>query len=332
MHALSWKWTKATSLTLAIATLTACGGSDSKTENESNVGGNTGGTKVSLEEFNLLQQSGTWRFDMDLEGTASSQLTLQGQTVDYVVDYVISGSMPSYIEYNDSTVTVAACDGYPAEVQSTTDFDNSFVFEDADEDGNPIFCPSTLTSNYYIVSDDHYRIELVCDGTTMGNLNLIKLSSTPQFNLGRLSFESDLYDNLNASTGVCGTHMFSDMNTTYTLQDQSQEATYSITNITVEAPYGDSTVLLDMTFPLSITTGSYQVVEDVEDLMEDGYVSVSVMSSVFGGTPEFPDSLYATMGSVTITEHSSTKVTGSFDIDTYNNDTITGNFSFDLNL
>lgn len=329
-----WKWAKASALTLAIANLAACGGSDNKTDNNTgdNVGGDTGGTKVTLEQFNLFKQTGTWQFKMDMDATIENDVNFGGQTAHYVSDFVVAGNSVSSVRYvNDSEVVLASCDGYPEETLTTTEFEQDFVFEDSDEDGDAVFCQTGMEPNYYIVADDHYRIELVCDNTALGNINMYKLSDSAAFNFGSFNFNSEDHNDLNATSGVCGSNIFTDINATVTAGDQVQESSYSITSITVEAPYGDTKVSLMLQFPSSISTGTYSVIEYVEDADSDDAVSVTLMSSAFGGSPNSPASLSATMGSVTISAISDLAVSGTFDIATYTGDNIDGSFSFDIN-
>lgn len=331
MTSQQWKWAKASSLTLAIATLTACGGGDNKTNDNTggNVGGDTGGTKVSLEQFNLLKQTGTWRFKTDMEATVEYDIDFGGQTVHSVSDFVIAGNSVSSIRYvNDSKVLIASCDGYPEETLTTAEFNEDFSFEDSDDDVT--FCQSSVEPNYYIVSNDHYRIELICENTAIGNFNIYKLSDSPAFDFGSFSFNSEDHNDLNATSGVCGSNIFTDIHSTATSGGQVQEGVYSVTSITIEAPYGDTKVSLMLEFPSSITTGTYDVIDFFDDADSDDVVSVMLMSSVFGGTPSDPASLSATMGSVTISAISDLAVTGTFDIATYTGDNIDGSFSFDI--
>lgn len=328
-----WKWAKASALTLAIANLAACGGGDTKTDSDSNgnAGGDTGGTKVTLEQFNLFKQTGTWHFKMDMDATVENDVDFGGQTAHYVSDFVVAGNSVSSVRYvNDSEVIIASCDGYPDETLTTSEFHEDFAFEDSDEDGEAMFCQSGMEPNYYIVSDDHYRIELVCDDTALGNINMYKLSDSAAFDFGSFSFNSEDHDDLNATSGVCGSQIFTDINATVTAGGQVQENSYSITSVTVEAPYDDTKVSLILEFPSSITTGTYGVIDYIEDANSDDVVSVMLMSSAFGGTPSDPASLSATMGSVTISAISETAVSGTFDIATYTGDNIDGSFSFDI--
>ncbi|MDO6424300.1 hypothetical protein [Saccharophagus degradans] len=334
MTSQQWKWAKASALTLAIATLTACGGGDNKTNDNTggNVGGDTGGTKISVEQFNFLKQTGTWQSKMDIDATMEYDVDFGGQTAHYLTDLVIAGNSVTSVRYvNDSEVVIANCDGFPEETLTTSDFSDNFAFEDSDEEGNALFCPSGMEVNYYIVSDEHYRIELICDNATLGNFNMYKLSDSAAFDLGSFSFNSEDHNDLNATDGVCGSHMFSDANITVTTNGQVEESSNSATSITVEAPYGDTKVSLMLEFPTSITTGTYDVIDFFDDANSDDVVSVMLMSSAFGGTPSDPASLSATMGSVTISAISDTAVSGTFDIATYTGDNIDGSFSFDIN-
>lgn len=331
MKQYSWNWAKASALTLAVATLTACGGSDNNSKTGSTVDGDTGGNKVSLAEFNLMSQTGTWRFDLDMDATIDTQVEIWGQSADYLVDFVVDGSSATYVDYsNESNVVVGNCDGFPDETLNSTEFDSSFVFDDTDEEGNAMFCQTGMEQNYYIVGDDHYRIELMCDNEAIGNINLHRLSNTPEFNFGSFSLNSDMYDDLQTNAGVCGSRYFTDTNATVTSGDQVEESSFSMTAITVEAPYEDTKVLLTLNFPMSITTGTFEVINDIDDVQNDGVVIVDITSSVFGGTKNDPAYLTATMGTVTISAISEHSATGTFDIETDNNDSMEGSFSFDL--
>ena len=180
------------------------------------------------------------------------------------------------------------------------------------------------------LSDTSFQIEENCDGFgTVAILTLVR--SDPSFDQGSLSMTSNAFPNLDATAGVCGQIGSSTTTTTETPPGPpTGVSTFTESTFQVGAPYESTRLVLRFFFGIDpLVPGTYSVAIDPSVQPADG-VDVILTSSAFGGTPDNPDEIDGSGGTVTITSASDTAVAGSYDVTSGAGLTFSGSFDLDL--
>lgn len=307
-----------------LAVVSGCGGGGGNNADN----GNNGDISQIPDDFDLMEQPGTWRMSAVTHTNLNNDITLGDVTVN--VQGTINSSQllvkswnPNGSEIIESSCWVAA----PENVM-----DNSFADDHLDggyDDLGFSDCVSE-TMDYIRVTDSHYRIEYSCDNFFSYTLEFIKLYDQTEFNFGNLSFTSLLHEDLNATAGVCGTltelrdvSAFTPQPNNFGLEDHDKNPK----SFSVMGPYIGNRISIDFKFFSDIQVGSYTVV-DVPESNDEVHV---VLSSVtFGGTPDDPGFSHAESGVVNVTSIGTYSVTGTFEILTRDGDSMSGSFSFNI--
>ena|GEM_PF-2846635 len=188
-------------------------------------------------------------------------------------------------------------------------------------------CDTEIDTRYFLVTDDHYRITFAFQNEQLGQMDLALMSNESQFNQGTLTFTSDQYTDLNATSGVCASN--SDIYTEITNLDSGEEIPPSrIGVITLAVPYESGRLALEMSFGDSVTPGTYTV--GSHENLNTVNASAILTSVEFGGTTDTPFYVAATAGSVTIDSVGEFSAAGSFNLSTETGDNLSGSFTFDI--
>lgn len=303
--------------------LTACGGGDS--DSGSNL--DTSGTQLSEDAFIQSLTSGIIRFDSDVDlKTFSSSFEYNGVTYTNTLSGSTKGSQVISVIINGSSITTDNCTLADPETRNLSDTALS------DDDLSLVGC----TTSYFKVSDSLYRINNDCDGslTPSFSTELIYISSNPAFNLGSasLDFNSGTYSNSTANSGVCGSVTQSNNTRTTTPEGAIPDSITNETQILITTPYVNNDKLeLDITFSGENPTAGEYTITDFITFASNNAAVLSLRSTAFGGTTDFPNELQALSGNVNLTETSSLSYTGNFDVMLDNGDNVTGSFSLNLN-
>jgi len=253
---------------------------------------------------------GLWQWVSNIDATLSmggQQLHTQGGVV--LVHTQVDGA-PG-VSYQDD------CDLHgPLEVTDSDDGDDSL--------DSGYYCPNGQAETaYYRLAPSNFRIELRCDQQPLVSLSMRKLSDTPAFDNGSLTFTSSNNPDLSVSTGVCGAigqfhNRLSGME-----EREMQEA-----SVRVVAPYQGERIELDMTFDTTALAVATYAVGGA------GGVEVTVSSPLFRNTG-FDESPEAVGGSVTLLAVDGTSVVGTYSLtlEGYlgDQDSVSGSFALDLN-
>jgi hypothetical protein len=288
------------------------------------VGGGTVGGEVAQADFDLLLQSGVWRFTNNFDFTFAQQVDLFGTnyTINAMTD--IEGVGVSAIQYNGvNDVTLNDCDANGAQQLNSDDYDEDLLSQEFDDDED--VCE--FSYKFFKLSSTHYRVEFYCDANLSGYIEGNKLSSGSDFNFGSLSFTSNQFADLNTSSGVCGAKQTSNVASVVTPSNPNlPDSNITQSSIEVGAPYQDSWVFLQFEFGKPVTPGTYAIaLTGGED-----QVTAEAYSSIFGGSPGDPASMFAISGSVTVSAIGDNSASGSFNLLMSSGDNLQGNFNFNL--
>ena len=294
--------------------IAGCGGSSSD--------GDGGGSLADLSPLSaLLETDGTWLISMSGDMSLSLQI-IDGITMNS--DITFNERTVTTTRYANGMVTDKSCDALPPEVYSPTDLDIEF----SDIAGPGQTCPgesSTLTR----ISDTHYRLDYTC-GKAKASFEIAKLSDSPQFDQGSLTFQSALNDDLNATSGVCGSFEDTVSVSTYTPQPNDYDlvdTTETVRGFSVTAPYGSDLLEMDFSVVADLAVGTYNVTT-LASLADE--IEVALISPAFGGTSDNPATRYASSGSVTIEAVSNYAIRGTFNLNTVDGDNLAGSFDIDI--
>lgn len=310
---------KSAFLSIAMVGLVSCGGGGGDSDD------NSGDNSIPAD-FDLFEQSGTWRLIADSEFNLISDITVNTDTVNLVSSAEAKQTVVTSFESTNGVLTTQSCDADAAEVEVIDDIDIEADFNDP---SNPFSCVSTSLI-FTEVSATNYTIEYSCDNTLAFKLDFTKLSDQTEFDFGNLSFTSTLHADLNTTVGVCGSREEGQGMEVYTPQPNALnllDETTPIHSFNVAAPYDGNRISIDFEFSEAIQTGVYTVVDGI---VATGEVSVFLSSLIYGGTVDDPNSVDGNGGTVTIAAISDFSIAGSFDITTDDGDTINGSFSFDI--
>lgn len=271
-------------------------------------------------DFDLFEQSGTWRLTFDIASIFELEQSDGTDTINIQNNFDFMGSIVTTIKVDGNTITIADCDAETPEVTGEDDFDEEFIdelFEDLECDDEDV--------DYTKISDEHYRVEFSCDDINTTTLDYVKLNDSAEFDFGSLAFTFDGNADLDSSVGICGGIASGSVESIVTPQPNGIGLTNSnevISNIVVSSPYDGNIISIEFDFEETVTVGTFSV-----DTFE---VNVDLTSVIFGGTATDPDFVEAVTGNVNITAISEFAVTGSFDITTEDGEDIAGDFSFDI--
>jgi len=299
---------------LGITILTSCGG------------GGSSDTKSGIPaDFDLFEQSGTWRLTADIQSNLTPPTNDPLINLDITADLTLS--TVAAIEVSGDNITLNDCDAAAPETITVSELENEITDDlSFDDDLN---CKSE-TTNYTKISSTNYRIEYSCDNSISATITYTKISDATEFNFGRLDFISANNANLDTTSGVCGTISDAHVDTVVTPQPNSlllTNSTVDFQSISIVAPYNGNRIGIDFEFTENVTMGTY-IVTNFAQL--DNEVEVELASVTYGGTPADPNYIEAVSGNVNITSIGPFAVTGTFDMTTGTGDTITGSFSFDI--
>ena len=303
--------------------LSACGGSGdddgSGSEGETPVGGDPGntGTEVTQEQISdlYLADPGVWKiaaetnfsFDIPLDGTTISLST--------ALDLILVLALE---EINGNMISVLACDGFGEDV---IDLNDPTLFS-PDEDFDVNTC-ATLETSFFEISDTSFRQVLECDGETLSDFTFTKVSNTPVFDFGSLSFTSASVDSLNATNGVCGSITEATIITEVTPpSDSFEEGESQITTFNVGAPYSDDRITFSFLLNTAeLIAGTYSI-SSIAELSDE--VEVEIIGLV-------DDDVYGDSGTLTISSVGDQSFSGTFNLVTdIGGHTLTGSFDIDL--
>ncbi len=289
------------------------------------IGSGSNGIEVSVEDFDLLLQSGVWRTKYNF--TFSSSQAFDGlPTGDVTINYSVAanGVTVNAIQFNNvNDVVYTDCYDGPQQLTSD-DFEESLLIEQ-DEDSDQL---CEFSYKYYKINDASYRIELYCDATLYGEVETIKVSDSSTFDFGNLAFSSTLYPSLSTSTGVCGERDQLTSSSTFTPpSDLLPSVEIDQSSIGFGAPYQDNWIYFEFDFPGEITTGTFNVNSFAQAA---GEVEADAVSAVFGGTAEDPQWVSGISGTVTVSSVGEYSASGSFNFITGTGDTLQGTFDFDM--
>lgn len=317
--------------------LVACGGGggdSSSSGPDSSSSSSGGGTEVTADQFDVYNKSGVWRTDMDFDIDTVFEFDYGGESYDFDVVSLISGSFTSAVDYiSENNIVIKNCDAYDAEIanDSTVDGDDLIDDLDTDEEFDLWNCDSELQARYFILSEDSYRIGIFCESEELGTIAMNRISNESEFGQGSLSFTSTQFENLSTSNGVCGNTFYVSADVTPRDSSLGTETYSSETeSISIAAPYVNSQIEISFSFSGAVSPGTYQVVEYVDDESTLIQASVEITSPEFGGSGEYPGAMWGTAGTVTLTSVSDYQAIGTFDITTDTGDSLSGNFSFDI--
>jgi len=317
---------KSSILAICLGLLISCGGGGGGGDDDDSSGGGSGGGSGIPADFDLFEQSGTWRLVADSEFNLNSEITLNGTTVNLNSSADVKQTIVTSFDSSNGVLTTLSCDAYAAEVELIEDID---IEEEFNDPSDPVAC-TTTSLEFTEVSDTNYRIEYSCDNSLAFTLDFTKLSDQIEFDFGSLSFTSVLHADLNTTDGVCGTREEGLGMAVYTPQPNALgllDSTTPIHQFNVASPYDGNRISIDFEFSEDIQPGVYTVVDGI---VAAGEVNVLLSSLIYGGTADDPDFVEGDGGTVTITAISNFSVTGSFDITTEDGDAINGSFSFDI--
>jgi hypothetical protein len=290
------------------------------------------GQPVTFDAFDLFGKTGIWRLKTDFQLSATQSLGLVTATINSHINTVDVQS----IQFNSPTdVVISPCSANTALELDNDEFNEDLV-NDATETSDELFCQSGSSYNYFKVSDDHYRIDWVCNGSALGSVEFERISNSSTFAQGSLSFTTNQAGGTLSSSEVCGgiTQIdttstnsagidLGDMGLGGALQDTSAR------NIHVAGTYDWGRVMFTFTFSETPVVGTYAVADSFSGSTTK-QVTTTISSPVLGGTGQEPASLFASTGAVTINSISDTAANACFDLTTITGETFDGCFNFNL--
>lgn len=296
------------------------------------------GVNVTSDAFRLAERSGVWRLTSDFH-----HLDHQQESVD--MDTTIARDVESQIKINsvlawnyvdDTHIAIKDCFQFGSEVLTLDQFNRlSIPVSDNGNDIDETVCDAPLDLDYYIISDSHFRIDARCHGNDVGTVSFTKLSTQSGFHQGSLNFVADAGENLSATSDVCGSRFQIDSLVTYPSSPGMPSAKEDFEIVEVRAPYRDTSVLLNFSFPKKKLDAGEYTVNNAHGPNDRG-VTVSVLSTEFPirpGVPAPPGQEivhYAESGTVSITSVSERHATATFDLTIFNMGKLEGDFTFDL--
>lgn len=316
-----------TTLTLSALTLTACGGSsDDDTDNANKMSSspnNASGatfTKISANEFDVSMGSGVWRTSFYI--STSEEMNELGY--EYRTDLEGTSTLVSILANTDS--------GEPRSTECDRSFseDISVSLESETEDDLDLFlCDTKAEYDYFKASDNHYKIEFLCDEKIVSALSLKKLSDAEEFDFGSITMTSDVYEPINTSDGVCGGIMEYDFSLSGNVDGEQIGYDTNTTDIHFGTDYNGSHFFVEISLIGLGETGVYDV--SPSHGFEDDDVStasIDFYSATFGGTDQDPMMLTGSTGIITVEALTSQSAKGSYDVETLSGANIKGSFEF----
>lgn len=304
---------KAATLGLAVAALTACGGGGGSDGSVGSTGSNALGTPISESEFlDGIARSGVWRGDIEGELFFTYDF---GSGVNGALDaYFTDSSIVSWDVQSNTVVSEDACDLGPTEIYDLSDED----YEDFFDSSSIADC--TVNTTFYQVNSSAYALESIC-GENSVQVIFNQLTSVPEFDHGSVVFTLDSYDNLAVNSGVCGSmsRYVDDFKVTPQPNTFGIEDEYYVgSSINLVAPYSGSEIELEIDFGHELQVGEFNVPA----------VDLSITSDQFGSGGF--ETIYATSGTITISSVSTYAVSGTYDVILEDGNTLVGNFSLNL--
>lgn len=292
--------------------LAACGGGGSDgdqdtgddNQNQDTIGDNqNSGREVSAAAFMKeieSQGDGVWRSEVTASLSDETRLLKQSYLLAY--DFSDSGDLVDFCQLQ----------GFEPVVDPDSD-DYTTCIGDGEE-----------SVQYFISDSGQPLLRGYCDGRQVSEWVLTKLSSDTNFDHGALNIAATIGDDVSASDEVCG-RITSGLPALFGSSSVSW-------NAEIVAPYtGGERVRLRLTFVGDPQSRTYTVVESLYDDHEEPHlVEVDVDSTVFGGSEDSPGGQSGYTGTVTISEVTDLKVSGSLDLQTNTGNELQGSFSLDM--
>ena len=302
-----WNISKAATLGLAVAALTACGGGGGSDGAVGSTGSNPLGTPISQAEFAQgVARSGVWRADM--EGN-------------FIIDHDFGGGVVGTSDAEFEGKLIHSWEVLSGTVVAEDDcsLDGAQIYDIANEDYEDLFDEDQLGScnvstSFFQSDDSTYAIEATC-GSNSIQVVLESLTSVPEFDNGSITFTLDTYDNLAINSGVCGSTLYIEDN--FTSSTIGNQVFYG-SIITVVAPYSGSKIQLEIDLNEEIDVGTFSI----------NNADLWISSDQFGSTGI--ETLSATSGTITISSVSTYAVSGTYDVILEDGNTLVGNFSLNL--
>lgn len=294
-------------------------------------------TQISSEEFSKVDFTGTWKrhflFNSTKEVTLKSKdapaesgeveiLALESRTDSYF-------DVISVEQINETSTLIKYCDSLPAKLIEI-DPENSIII-DSTSDSAITPSENNRISEYYRISDDHYRVDFYTNDKLDGYFELERSPSLSGFDFGMFSFSMSEKVDLNTSEDVCGIANLS----TATLTDSLDDARFNpipahSNSYSINAPYEKSFVTLKLSFNSAIKEETYNVTQDTPST--ELPVMVEISSPEFNASSD-ADTIIAINGReglVRINAISDTSITGNYHITLENDAELKGDFYFDI--
>jgi hypothetical protein len=294
---------------------------DDSSDDGTGEGGSTDVTRlneVNESEFQASLSSGTW---------FSSGSAFYSRTSDpsvYSIDIEVSTKSISTVVVEETDVISQQCSEHLEYVESLADY-TDFDLTDV-EGGNFSECVEQDVI-FYKTSDEQLAVEIYCEGSVAMSWEFEKQSDATQFDHGSLSFTSNLNDDIDAKSGVCG-EVFELRTTTIDFSEDETTEENVIVSIDVSAPYGEDRVIMSMSFNEELAQKTYTVNSRSSETEVTEGVILDFSSFAFGVDGVEPVTLYGQSGEVTIESFTDNIASGSFDVLTSNGSGFTGNFTF----
>jgi hypothetical protein len=298
--------------------------------------------QISAEEFFTVRSlTGLWRLDATYTMSGLANLELPSGQYSYrILSDGASTTAQTLVVNFDDTITEDYCELEGPTIINIADLDASNF--DMDEEDKEEFGCTTTSAKFFQSGTSQLDVEMYCNDSIFTSLTFKKISSTPEMNFGKLTFNANGHSNLSAQTGVCGSLLFNHYDLNFTGQrpqdpeDLAIETTNSLAMIDIRAPYNGDYLMLNLIFwnidsPDSLTPGTYEIIYNKGNQTSAGFVTATLSSKLFAEFGEDAGELFAMSGTVTVTSTSATSIKGSYQLTTIDNEVLSGTFDLDLN-
>ena len=311
--------------------LTACGGGGGGGDGDTSTDSGFSAVSSHFQRDGLWLLDAVFTFDVEHTETSGSGESVTGQTsgtMNMIMQQVVSYT-------DDNHIAIKTCDTpEPMEI-SLNEIEQRNYF--SDNAALSEYCP-TETHSFEAVSDNQFRIQIQCGDKASGTINLTRISDTPEFNAGSLSFTkmdgTTELTPLDATTGVCGSIRRISATVDYPDGNALGYADYDMKTTDIDIgvlDYLGKPLLLSLHFGFNpVETADYSVSYGTNAYIVSVRMQEHASDALLSGNG----------GQLTVTEVLDDSITGSFDMTlikledaptgplpsyTYN-----GNFSLDL--